>query len=249
MEAVLQVRQLNKRYRNGRGVRNVNLEVRRGDIYGLCGPNGSGKTTVLKLATGLGRADSGEVLLFGDDIRERFEPAMRRVGCMVEAADAYEYMSGYDNLKLSARLYPGLKPSRIDEVLELVGLARYAREKAGGYSLGMKQRLALAMTLLHDPELIILDEPANGLDIEGTVELRELIVNLAAHRGTTFLISSHMLDEMERLCSRIGLMYGGALVREGSIGELTSGVRLEQAYLSEIRKAKEQEGIRDDRSV
>lgn len=241
MEAVLQVRGLNKRYRNGRGVRDLEFEVRRGDIFGLCGPNGSGKTTALKMITGLCRADNGDVLLFGERMPERFERAMSRVGCMVESADVYPYMSGYANLKLAARFYPGLPDTRIDEVLEWVGLAHCRREKTGHYSLGMKQRLALAAVLLNDPELVILDEPANGLDIEGTVLLRELIARLADERGTTFLISSHMLDEMERICSRIGFMYDGALVRVAAIGELTAGATgLEQAYLAEIRKAKEE---------
>lgn len=247
MEVVLQARQLSKRYGGGRGIRDVSFEVRRGDVFGLCGPNGSGKTTALKIITGLCRPDGGEVTLFGENVRERFEPAMRRVGCLVEMADAYDYMSGYDNLKLAARYYPGLPRTRIDEVLERVGLAPYKREKAGGYSLGMKQRLALAAVLLHDPELVILDEPANGLDIEGTVELRELIVSLAENNGTTFLISSHMLDEMERTCTRIGFMCDGMLIRDGAIGELTNGVSLEQAYLTEIRQAKE--GVSHVRTV
>lgn len=241
MEAVLKVCGLNKRYRNGRGVRDVDFEVRRGDIFGLCGPNGSGKTTALKIITGLCRADNGDVLLFGERMPQQFERVMRRLGCMVESADVYPYLSGYANLKLAARFYPGLPDTRIDEVLEWVGLDRYKREKAGHYSLGMKQRLALAAVLLNEPELVILDEPANGLDIEGTVSLRELISRLAAERGTTFLISSHMLDEMEQICSRVGFMYDGALVRDAAIGELTAGsTGLEQAYLTEIRKAKEE---------
>lgn len=238
MEPILQVRQLSKRYRNGRGVRNISFEVRRGDVYGLFGPNGSGKTTVLKMISGLCKADSGSVSLFGHDAAERFEPAMSRVGCIVETADAYDYMSGYDNLKLAARLYPDLPKTRIDEVLEWVRLTPYKREKAGGYSLGMKQRLALAAALLNEPELVILDEPSNGLDIEGAVELRELILRLSAQNGTAFLISSHQLDEMERVCSRIGFMYAGAFIREGGIGELTGEESLEQTYLSEIRKAR-----------
>lgn len=239
METILQVRRLNKRYRNGRGVRDVSFEVRRGDVFGLFGPNGSGKTTVLKIISGLCRADGGSVSLFGVDAAEHFEQAMDRVGCIVETAEAYDYMSGRDHLKLAARLYPDLPKTRIDEVLEWVRLTPYANEKAGGYSLGMKQRLALAAALLNEPELVILDEPSNGLDIEGTVELRELILRLSEQNGTAFLLSSHQLDEMERICSRIGFMYGGALIREGGVGELIDGGSLEQAYLSEIRKAKE----------
>ncbi|RKN80741.1 ABC transporter ATP-binding protein [Paenibacillus ginsengarvi] len=240
MEAIVQVRDLNKRYWNGRGVREVGFEVRRGDIFGLVGPNGSGKTTVLKLLTGLCRADSGDIRLFGNSLNESFVPAMERVGSMVESADVYPYMSGYANLLLAARFYPDLRPARIDEMLELVGLTPYRKEKAGTYSLGMKMRLALAAVLLSDPELVILDEPANGLDVEGTVELRQLIQHMAESRGTTFLLSSHMLDEMERLCSRIGFMHGGALIREAAIEELRGAGGLEQAYLAEIRRAREE---------
>lgn len=247
MEAIVQVRRLSKRYRNGRGVREVDFEVRRGDIFGLCGPNGSGKTTVLKLVTGLCKPDSGDILLFGQPIREQFEPVMARVGSIVESADVYPYLSGYEHLRLAARFFPELPRTRIDEVLEWVDLTPYKREKAGGYSLGMKQRLALAAALLHRPELVILDEPANGLDIEGTVQLRELIGRLAANNGTTFIISSHMLDEMDRICSRVGFMYGGALICEAAVSELATLGSLEQAYLAEIRHAKE--GAANERIV
>lgn len=242
MEPILQARRLSKTYRNGRGVRDVSFELCRGEVYGLFGPNGSGKTTVLKLLSGLCKADGGSVLLFGYDVAERFEPAMSRVGCIVETADVYDYMSGYDNLKLAARLYPGLPATRMDEVLDWVRLTPYKREKAGAYSLGMKQRLALAAALLHGPELVILDEPTNGLDIDGAVELRELILRLSAENGTAFLLSSHQLDEMERVCDRIGFMYDGALIREGAVGDLTGEGGLERAYLADIRRAREGAG-------
>jgi ABC-2 type transport system ATP-binding protein len=239
METVLEVRELTKRYRNGRGVSNVSFDVRRGDIFGLLGPNGSGKTTVLKLITRLCAADRGTVRLFGQGEGDRFDMAMRKVGCIVESADVYDFLSGREHMKQVARFYPGLPESRIDEALEWVKLAPYAREKTRGYSLGMKMRLALATALLPDPELVILDEPANGLDIEGTVELRELIVRLSEQRGTTFVISSHRIDEMERICNRAALLYGGTVIREGAVSELTAGgMSLEQAYLAEIRAAK-----------
>ncbi|PYI53869.1 ABC transporter [Paenibacillus flagellatus] len=239
MEPVLQIRQLTKRYRNGRGVRGIDLDVRRGDIYGLFGPNGSGKTTVLKIVTGLIRADGGSVSLFGRHPGDGYERSMRKVGCVIETADVYDYMSAEGHLRLIARFHPELPPARIGEVLDWVGLTPYRREKVRGFSLGMKQRLALAASLLHAPELVILDEPSNGLDIEGTVELRELILRLSADNGTTFLVSSHAIDEMERLCTRVGFLYDGTLIREGAVPELTAGLGLEQAYLAEMRRARE----------
>ncbi|WP_248929949.1 ABC transporter ATP-binding protein [Paenibacillus hamazuiensis] len=246
MEPILQVSQLTKKYRNGRGIEGIGFEVRRGDIYGLFGPNGAGKTTVLKTIAGLCPADRGEVRLFGLDPHERFEQAMERVGIVVEGAEVYAHLTAYQNLRLILRLHPALPPSRIDEVLEWVGLEPFRHEPAGVYSLGMKQRLALAAALLPGPELVILDEPTNGLDIEGTVGMRNLIVRLAGEQGTTFLLSSHMLQEMERICTRYGIMAGGRMIREGEMSPsrhagaetgIASG--FEQIYMSAVQQGKE----------
>ncbi|MFM1651608.1 ABC transporter ATP-binding protein [Brevibacillus sp. B_LB10_24] len=240
MEAVLQVRELTKQYKNGRGVKQVSFDVRRGEIFGLFGPNGAGKTTVLKIITGLCAADEGSVTLFGCRIDEHFEKAMKRVGCIIETAEAYEYLSACDNLKLAARFYPELPKTRIEEALEWVGLRPYRHEKVGRYSLGMKQRLALARALLIEPELVILDEPTNGLDIEGMVDVRNLILRLSREQGTTFLISSHMIHEMEQICTRIGILYEGKLIRQGEVPKVLDGQpTLEQAYMSAIQTAKE----------
>jgi len=238
---VLEFEHVSKRYRNGKGVNGISLQVRRGDIFGFFGPNGAGKTTLMKIAAGLCRADKGRVRMFGHDVGERFEAAMRRTGVLIEKAEAFDYLSGRQNLALAARLYPDLPKCRIDEVLELVGLSASAGEKAGHYSLGMKQRLGVASALLSRPELLILDEPTNGLDIEGMAEIRELIARLARESGITFFVSSHLISEMEMICSRIGILHEGRLIREGRISDLADapGQSLEAYFIHQIHEERE----------
>lgn len=239
-QAAIVMDRLSKTYKNGRGVSDISLSINRGDIFGLFGPNGSGKTTLLKIMTGLITADAGSVHIFGQSISDQFEGAMAHVGCVIETADAYEYMNGYANLKLASRFYRQLTSERIYEVLEMVGLKSYSHEKVSGYSLGMKQRLALAAALLGEPQLIILDEPTNGLDIEGIIDVRNVILRLAREENITFIISSHMMSEMELVCSRIGILYDGQLIGEGSIGELLEGGQtMEQVYLAAIKRTRE----------
>jgi ABC-2 type transport system ATP-binding protein len=210
-------------------------------VYGFFGPNGAGKTTVMKIVTGLVRAERGQVRLFGHDVNEHYEAAMSKVGVLIEKAEAFEYMSGYKNLQLAARLYPELPKSRVDEVLEMVGLAANKKEKVGHYSLGMKQRLGVASAILSKPELLILDEPTNGLDIEGMVEIRELIARLASQERITFFLSSHMISEMELICNRIGILHNGKLIREGHTDVLmqASGQSLESYFVQQIRAERE----------
>ncbi|XID92622.1 ABC transporter ATP-binding protein [Paenibacillaceae bacterium WGS1546] len=238
MDGIVEIEGLTKTYRNRRGIREIGLTVRKGDVYGLFGPNGAGKTTVMKIMTGLSRADRGTVRLFGHDVAEHYERAMAKVGVLIETAEAYVYLSGRKNLELAARLYPDLPAARVDEVLELVGLGGAKHEKVGHYSLGMKQRLGLAAAMLSKPELLVLDEPTNGLDIEGAAHIREAILRLAREEGTTFFLSSHLVHEMELLCSRIGILYDGRLIREGSKTELMDGRfdTLEELFLHEVRE-------------
>jgi ABC-2 type transport system ATP-binding protein len=236
---VIELNGLSKTYKNGRGVDNISLQVQRGEVYGFFGPNGAGKTTVMKILAGLCKADKGSAKLFGYDVTTHYTQAMRKTGVLIETAEAFDYMSGYGNLQLASRYYPELPKSRIDEVLELVGLSRYKKEKVAGYSLGMKQRLGLAAAMLSEPELLVLDEPTNGLDIEGMVEMRELMVSLARDHGMTFFLSSHLIQEMELMCSRIGILYEGRLVREGLLTELVDGVNipsLEQLFISSVKE-------------
>lgn len=240
MDNLLEVQEITKLYKNGRGVRHVSFDVKKGDIFGFIGPNGAGKTTLLKIIAGLIRPDQGNVRLFGHNVAERFEQAMERVGCIIETADAYDELSAYDNLKLSARLYPDLPRTQIDHVLDQVGLKPYRHERVVGYSLGMKQRLALASALLSNPQLVILDEPTNGLDIEGMVDVRNTIQQLAHVQGTTFLISSHMIHDLSMIVNRIGIMHDGNLIRLGEVNDLLEEeMTLEQYVVAQIKAQKE----------
>lgn len=239
MKPIVEIKNLTKTYKNLRGIHQVNMMVQQGDIYGFFGPNGAGKTSVMKIMTGLTRAQQGEVKLFGHDVSTHYEQAMAKVGVLIETAEAYTYMSGRRNLELAARFYPGIRKQRVDEVLEIVGLTPFQHEKVAGYSLGMKQRLGLAAAMLSKPELLILDEPTNGLDIEGMVHIREIIMHLAREERITFLISSHLIHEMELMCNRMGIIHQGRLVREGLVSELAKGsATLEEAYLREINEVR-----------
>lgn len=238
MSTIVEMEGLTKIFRNKRGIHEISLNVQKGDIYGFFGPNGAGKTTVMKIMAGLSRADKGKVKLFGHDVATNYEQAMAKVGVLIETAEAYNYMSGRRNLLLAARMYPGLPIQRVDEVLELVGLGKYGHEKVGHYSLGMKQRLGLAAAILSKPELLILDEPTNGLDIEGMVQVREIILQLAREENITFFLSSHLIQEMELMCNRIGILYDGKLIREGHKTELLEGrfTTLEELFLHEVKQ-------------
>ncbi|RNB91415.1 ABC transporter ATP-binding protein [Brevibacillus fluminis] len=239
MEAVLEVKAVTKRYRSDRGIDRVSFTVYSGDIFGLFGPNGAGKTTLIKSITGLCRADAGQIAIFGHSLTEQFEQAMEHVGCIVETGISHDYLTPYQNLQLVARYYPEVTRERIDEVLELVGLSAHKHEKVKGFSSGMKQRAALAAVLLPKPRLVILDEPTTSLDIEGVRDFRLIVNRLAQEEQTTFLISSHSIHEMERMCNRIGIMYGGVMVKEGLVSDLLSdGQTLEDVYLSQIDQAK-----------
>lgn len=237
MEKVLEVKGLTKLYRNGRGIKDITFDVYRGEVFGFLGPNGAGKTTTMKIITGLCKADKGGVSMFGHDVEKAFEKAMSKVGCVIETVEAYEYLSASRNLEMQARYYEGLGKNRISEVLELVGLEKYKREKVSCFSLGMKQRLGLAAAILSKPELVILDEPANGLDIEGTVDIRNIIKRLAQEEKITFFISSHMIHEMEITCDRIGIIDGGRLIRTGVVKELLSDYNsLEDYFISQVKE-------------
>ncbi|WCK56514.1 ABC transporter ATP-binding protein [Aneurinibacillus sp. Ricciae_BoGa-3] len=238
MEKVLEVKNVTKLFKNGRGIQDVNFDIYEGDIFGFLGPNGAGKTTLMKITAGLGRAQSGTVKIFGYDVAEQTEKALRKVGCIVEEATAYEYISGYKNLLLASRFYEGVTRARIEDVLELVDLAEVQHEKAAGYSLGMKQRLGLACALLSRPAFVMLDEPTNGLDVEGTVKIREIITRLAEEEKVTFLISSHLIHEIEMMCNRIGIINNGKIIKQGFVSELLQGGEktLESLFIDEVRE-------------
>ena len=236
MDKILEVNQLTKLYRNGRGISRLSLTLERGDVVGLLGPNGSGKTTAMKAIVGLNHESSGSVRIFGYDIETEYEKAMEKVGCLIEAPAIYEFLTAYANLKLMSRYHPGISKDRIDEILSIVRLDRYKKDKAGRFSLGMKQRLGLAMALLSEPELIILDEPANGLDIEGIIEVREIILKLSKEKGVTFLISSHIASEIEKTCNKVAILHEGEMLSFDTMEDaLKLNPTLEDYFLEKVR--------------
>jgi ABC-type multidrug transport system ATPase subunit len=232
-EVVLRTRNLSKHYGKRLAVDNLNLEVRRGEIFGFLGPNGAGKTTTIRMALGLIAPSAGNVEILGHDVATHRAHILPRVGALVETPALYLYMSGRNNLRAVGSVLGGVPDERIDAVLELVGLRARQKDRVRTYSLGMKQRLGVAIALLQDPDILILDEPANGLDPAGIVEMRDLMHRLAAE-GKTVFISSHMLSEVQQICTRVAIINLGRLISESSIEELISGrgeftVKLERA--------------------
>ncbi|GIO60917.1 ABC transporter ATP-binding protein [Paenibacillus cineris] len=220
---VLEVLNVSKKAGTRTLVDHVSFSIQAGDVCGFVGPNGAGKTTLIRMMTGLIKPGSGSIRIDGTDVgRERFK-ALSRVGAIVESPIFFPYMSGRDNLLNLARLHPNVpgteRKARVEEALSIVGLSERGSDKVKTYSLGMKQRLGIAQALLGDPRLIILDEPANGLDPMGIRELRQLIQRLNQERGITFLVSSHLLDELQRICSRFVIIKEGKLVWEGTSRE------------------------------
>ncbi|MNH85155.1 putative ABC transporter ATP-binding protein YxlF [compost metagenome] len=241
MESVLKTVNLGKRYGNDRGIHQIELELHKGDVYGLLGPNGAGKTTFLKAITGLIRYDHGTVSLFGEQGMVSFDKGLEQVGCMIESADFYEFLNAKQYLRSVAKFHPHVKAQRIDELLEYVGLAYVRNDKIKGFSTGMKQKLALAAAVLPEPKFVILDEPTNGLDIEGVVMFRRLIQSMSEEKKTTFLISSHMIHELEQLCNRVGIVVQGRLIKEGYVTDLlTHNQSLEAFYIEQLQGSKEE---------
>ena len=205
----------------------VGLRVPAGSIYGFLGPNGAGKTTTLRLILGLLKLQSGTIEVFGRRLEQHRIAVLRRVGSLIESPSLYEHLSAKENLVLLQKIHR-CPAQRVGEVLALVGLEGTGSKRAGTFSLGMKQRLSIAIALLHEPDLLILDEPTNGLDPAGIVEMRDLLRRLNRERGTTLLISSHLLGEIDRLVSHVGILHRGRLRFQGTIGELKA---MQQAVL------------------
>ena len=202
-------------------LKGVNLQVMEGSIYGFLGPNGAGKTTTLKLILGLLKRQHGEIFVFGKSFEKNRVESLRQIGSMIESPSIYGHLTAFENLRVLQKVYQCPK-RRIHEVLELVGLAQTGRKKAQQFSLGMKQRLSIAIALLHNPSLLILDEPTNGLDPNGILEIRELLQRLSQQHGITILISSHLLPEIEKLVTHLGIINQGQLLFQGTLAELIS---------------------------
>lgn len=216
----LETTHLSHRYANGeRVLDDINLQVPQGSIYGFLGPNGAGKTTTLRLVLGLLRSRQGTISLFGKRFDAHRIEILRKVGALIESPSLYEHLTASENLAVLRKIH-GVARARIGETLELVGLPHTGRKKVGEFSLGMKQRLSIAVALLHSPSLLILDEPSNGLDPSGIIEMRDLLKRLNREEGTTIVISSHLLPEIERLATHVGILHRGKLMFQGTLGEL-----------------------------
>ena len=218
-ELLLQTRNLTKQYGRHRAVDDVNMHIKKGAIYGFIGRNGAGKTTCLKMISGLSTPSYGEIEMFGYKGKD-LQKVRSRVGCLIEAHGLYGNMSAYDNLNIKCKLTGIKKKGYIEELLKTVGLDTVGEKKTKHYSLGMKQRLGIALALVGEPDLLILDEPINGLDPQGIVEVRETIQKLAKERGMTICISSHILEELSKLATDYGIIHNGCLVQELTREEL-----------------------------
>jgi ABC-2 type transport system ATP-binding protein len=227
---VIRTYDLTKRFKNITAVDNVNFEVLPGEVFGFLGPNGAGKTTTIAMLLGLVRPTAGSAEVLGRDIRRGLSKALHRVGAIVEAPAFYPYLSGKDNLRIFARIIGGDAEEHIPNHIEQVGLKGRGEDKVGTYSLGMRQRLGLASAMLGDPELLILDEPTNGLDPAGMQEMRVFIRRLADEEGKSIFLSSHLLHEVEQVCDRVLILNKGQVIAQGRVDELLS-----KAHVVEMR--------------
>ena len=217
---ILQTSGLSYHYsRHVQTLHDINLCVERGSIYGFLGPNGSGKTTTLSLLLGLLKNQSGDIEIFGQHLHANREAILGKIGSLIETPSLYGHLTARENLEVYRHTY-GASKARVEEVLQIVGLADTGKKVTKKFSLGMKQRLSIALALLPNPELLILDEPSNGLDPAGIIELRALVKKLNQEKGMTIVISSHLLSEIEKMVSHVGILYNGKMLFQGPLSEL-----------------------------
>lgn len=220
LTAAVSIRGLNKTIGKRHILHDISFDAYSGEVFGFLGPNGAGKTTTIKMIVGLLSVDSGEISICGSDIKKDFEKAMNNVGGIVENPEMYKQLTGYQNLWHYGRMRDGITKERIDEVTELVGLTNRINEKISKYSLGMRQRLGVAQSILHHPKVLILDEPTNGLDPAGIKELRDILKKLAHEENVCVIVSSHLMSEMELMCDRVGVISKGSILGVYSVSEL-----------------------------
>ncbi|MFD0676446.1 MULTISPECIES: ABC transporter ATP-binding protein [unclassified Paenibacillus] len=224
--AVVQLRNVTKRIGSKTIVDNLSFDVLPGEVFGFLGPNGAGKTTTIRMMVGLMSLTQGEVLVNGLSVKRQFEQAMVHVGAIVENPEFYKFLSGYQNLQHFARMIPGVTEERLQEVIALVRLEHRIHDKVKTYSLGMRQRLGVAQAILHRPDVLILDEPTNGLDPEGIRELRDYLRQLSREEGLAVIVSSHLLSEMELMCDRVAIIQNGKLLDVRSFKNLENESKL-----------------------
>lgn len=236
---ILKCNGLEKKIKNKILVHDISFAINKGEVVGLIGPNGAGKTTVIKLVLGLIKITKGSVFINGYDIEKDFVKAIEKVGAIVESPDLYMYLSGYDNLKLTANNYKNIPKNQISKVIKIVGLENRIKDKVSTYSLGMRQRLGIAEALINSPELLILDEPTNGLDVEGAISIRNLIKSLSKN-GIAILISSHNLSEIGNICNRIIAIKKGRIVVDSTIDNFMDrgNLSLEEAFIKKVGENK-----------
>ena len=227
-DKIIEVNNLSKKFKDIKAVNNLNLNVFRGDVFGFLGPNGAGKSTTIRMLLSLITPSQGDIKIFGMPLKEKRNPILRKIGAIVEKPDFYGYLTAFKNLEILGR-FSGTDTSkkRIMEILELVGLEKRYKSKVKTFSHGMKQRLGIAQALLHDPDLIILDEPTTGLDPQGMKEIRELIINLSKERNKTVFLSSHILYEVELVANRMIILNKGKTQVEGYVEDLLNANQLQ----------------------
>ena len=229
---ILEIKNLSKKSGSSYRVKNLSMSIPKSCVYGFLGPNGAGKTTTLKMILGLIKKDAGEIKMFGEDVSAKnLLSLLHKTGSLIENPGGYPHLSGLENMQIIAKL-KGVNESEIEKALKTVRLYEQKDKKLGAYSLGMKQRLGIAMALLGDPKFLILDEPSNGLDPAGIMEIRNLITSLPKERDITVLISSHLLNEIEQMADYVGIIHQGQILYQGKLSELEStGENLEQIFL------------------
>jgi ABC-2 type transport system ATP-binding protein len=230
LETIIELKDVTKVIKGRTIIDHISFQVNKGEVFGFLGPNGAGKTTTIRMIVGLMAITSGDISIGGSSIKDKFEEAVRHVGAIVENPEMYKFLSGYQNLIHYARMTKGITKEKIDETVELVGLTDRIHDKVKTYSLGMRQRLGLAQCLLHDPEVLILDEPTNGLDPAGIREIRDYIRLLAREKNMAVIVSSHMLSEMEMMCDRIGIIQNGRLIDVQLVQEFVHGTEVSYEF-------------------
>ncbi len=240
-EKIVEINHLQKQFGKFQAVKDVSFDVYRGDVFGFLGPNGAGKSTTIRTMLSLIKPSGGELKLFGKDLSKNRNYILQRIGCIVEKPDFYKYLSAEKNIEIFARLSGmNVTKSKVHEIIEFVGLKGREKDKLSGFSHGMKQRLGIAQTLIHDPELIILDEPTTGLDPQGIIDIRNLILQLKNERNKTVLLSSHILSEIELIANRMVIISKGKTIVQGSVSELLNAQELIVAFtVDNMDKAKQ----------
>lgn len=223
METIVELKNVTKVIKGRTIIDDISFQVNKGEVFGFLGPNGAGKTTTIRMIVGLMGITSGDITIGGSSIKSEFEEAVGHVGAIVENPEMYKFLSGYQNLVHYARMSKGITKEKIRETVELVGLTDRIKDKVKTYSLGMRQRLGLAQCLLHDPDVLILDEPTNGLDPAGIREIRDYVRLLAREKNMAVIVSSHLLSEMEMMCDRIGIIQNGRLIDVQHMKEFVNG--------------------------